>query len=139
MQWVKENTPATSQFLVLTGETEPMCESSAEWFPALTERTSLSTLQGREWVLGNNFGEFLTHKAELQSCLNKGIECLNLKSSIFNTDYIYISVTSPTKNCQPVDPSNGISKELVTALENSGEYSIVYQLEDAVILRKINP
>lgn len=139
MQWVKENTPVTSQFLVLTGEPEPMCESSAEWFPALTERTSLSTLQGREWVLGNNFGEFLTHKAELQSCLNKGIECLNLKSSIFNTDYIYISVTSPTKNCQPVDPSNGISKELVTALENSGEYSTVYQLEDAVILRKIDP
>ena len=51
MRWIQENTPTESQFLVLTGEPDAMCESSAEWFPALEERTSLSTLQGWEWLL----------------------------------------------------------------------------------------
>ena len=133
MQWVKENTPSDSRFLVITGEPEAMCESSAEWFPALAERTSLSTLQGREWISGSKFGEFLGHRAALQSCIDNGMECLEDQSSYFGSfDYIYVAIKTPTENCKPVNSSKE-SNGLVIALENSSKYSILYQSDDAFV------
>ncbi len=138
MQWVRENTPNDSQFLVLTGEPEAMCDSSAEWFPALAERTSLSTLQGREWLLGNKFAEFLGHKTNIQGCIDEGLECLNRKSAYFGADYdyIFISIKTPTNNCKSVDTLNRTTRGLVTALEDGTGYSIVYHSADAFVFEK---
>jgi len=138
MQWVKENTPADSQFLVLTGEPEAMCESTAEWFPALAERTSLSTLQGREWMNDSPFGEFIGHRAGLQNCIDEGLECINREAEYFGNeyDYIYISIRTPTNNCKSIDTSNRTTRGLVTALESGAEYSIVYRSEDSAIFGK---
>jgi len=140
MQWVKDNTPSESQFLVLTGETDAMCESSAEWFPALAERTSLTTLQGREWLLGNKFGEFSTHRTGIQSCVDEGLECLKRESAYFGADYdyIYVSINSPTNNCKPKDPFNRTTRGLVLALLDDGpEYSIEYNTASTAIFKKV--
>ncbi|CAG0967964.1 hypothetical protein ANAEL_01015 [Anaerolineales bacterium] len=138
MQWVKDHTPNDSHFLVLTGEPDGMCDSSTEWFPALTKRTSLSTVQGREWLLGNKFLEFYWHKADIQGCIDEGMECLEQKSSYFGTgfDYIYVSIQTPTMNCDYVDQSIRKTRGLVTALENTTEYSVVYRSEQAVLLKR---
>jgi hypothetical protein len=138
MQWVKGNTPADSQFLVLTGEPEAMCESSAEWFPALAERASLSTLQGREWLLGNKFGEFIGHRASIQDCIDEGLECLKRESNYFGADldYIYVSIKTPTNNCKAVETSNRTTRGIIIALEGSPEYRIAYKTNDAVIFIK---
>ncbi len=138
MRWVKENTAEDSDFLVLTGESESMCESSAEWFPALAERTSLSTLQGREWLLGKQFGEFLGHRAGLQSCIDEGLECLDREASYFGDDYdyVYVSIQTPTNNCKPIELSNRTTRGLITALEGAAEYSVVHRSGQAVIFEK---
>jgi hypothetical protein len=138
MRWVQKNTPIDSQFLVLTGEPEAMCESSAEWFPALAERTSLSTLQGREWLLGNKFGEFIGHRAAIQSCIDEGLECLNRESAYFGADYdyIYVSIQTPTSNCKLTETSNRTTRGLITALESAQEYSVVYRSKMVVIFEK---
>lgn len=138
MQWIRENTPAASQFLVLTGEPDAMCESSAEWFPALAERTSLSTLQGREWLLGNKFGEFIGHRAGIQGCIDEGLDCLKRESIYFGADfdYIYISIQTPTNNCKPMDTSNRTTRGLITALESTQEYLVVYRSENVVLFGK---
>jgi hypothetical protein len=139
MAWVKENTPEDSQFLVLTGESESMCESTAEWFPAFAERQSLSTLQGREWILGRQFGEFIGHRINLQNCIDENLTCLNREAKYFGTDYnyIYLSVKTPTSNCKAAELSTRTTRGLVIALENSMDYSTAYQAEDAVIFEKI--
>ena len=138
MQWVRRTPPPDSQFLVLTGEPEAMCESSAEWFPALAERTSISTLQGREWLLGKNFSEFIGHRAGIQDCIDEGLECLNRESAYFGTDYdyIYISVKTSTNNCKTVETSNRITRGLVIALESLPKYAIAYRTKDAVVFIK---
>lgn len=138
MRWVKENTPADSQFLVLTGEPEAMCDSSAEWFPALTERTSLSTLQGREWLAGNKFGQAMGHRAGIQSCIDEGMECLKRESANFETDYdyIYISIKTPMNNCKPAEASNRTTRGLVIVMEGSAKYSVVYHSDNAAIFEK---
>jgi hypothetical protein len=139
MMWIKNNTPEDSQFLVLTSETEAMCDSSSEWFPALAERKSLSTLQGREWILGKKFGEFIGHRINLQNCIDENLGCLNNEAEYFgaNFDYIYISIKTPTNNCKAANLSNRTTVGLVVALENSINYSIKYHSEDAVIFEKI--
>jgi len=139
MAWIKENTPEDSQFLVITGEPEAMCDSSAEWFPALTERESLSTLQGREWILGRRFGEFIGHRINLQNCIDKNIGCLNNEAEYLGAsfDYIYISVKTPTNNCKATDISGKTTRGLIVGLENSISYSIQYHSEDGVIFEKI--
>jgi len=139
MAWVKKNTPEDSQFLVITGEPEAMCDSSAEWFPALTERESLSTLQGREWILGRRFGEFIGHRINLQNCIDENIGCLNNEAEYLGAsfDYIYISVKTPTNNCKATDISGKTTRGLIVGLENSLSYSIQYHSEDVVIFEKI--
>ncbi len=139
MTWVKENTPKESQFLILTGEIEAMCESSAEWFPALTERQSLTTLQGREWLIGKQFGEVIGHRASLQSCIDEDMECMSRAAEYFGNEfkYIYISIKTPTNNCEAINSSTRTTRGLVTALEYSSEYRIVYRSEDAVVFEKV--
>ncbi|MDO8755268.1 MAG: hypothetical protein Q7J80_15330, partial [Anaerolineales bacterium] len=46
--WAKENTPPNSQFVLVT-QGLPLNDASSEWFPALTERTSIATIFGSEW------------------------------------------------------------------------------------------
>ncbi|MEO8355319.1 MAG: glycosyltransferase family 39 protein [Chloroflexota bacterium] len=45
MHWVQRNTLAGSRFLVLTGTNSISCDAILEWFPALTDRHSLFTVQ----------------------------------------------------------------------------------------------
>jgi hypothetical protein len=138
MQWAKENTPRNSKFLVVTGEPDAMCESSAEWFPALTERESLSTLQGREWLLGNKFGEFIGHRASIQGCIDEGMGCLERESGYFGTDYdyIYVPIQTPTVNCKSVETFNRTTRGLIIALEHTREYSVAYRSEKVVLFKK---
>jgi hypothetical protein len=138
MQWIKDHTPRESKFLVITAESDPMCDSSGEWFPSLTKRTSLSTLQGQEWLPKNKFGELLGHRASIQSCINKGVECLNRETGYFGTDYsyIYISTHTPTINCRPSDSSLLTPSGLIASLEGMQGYSIAYRSEQVVLFQK---
>jgi hypothetical protein len=77
MEWVKENTPSGSRFLLITntGWISPMTDAYQEWFPALAERQSQNTLQGKEWILGSGFFEYSQQLVALQACPD--VDCLN--------------------------------------------------------------
>lgn len=131
MQWITENTSADSNFLVITNETDPMCDSTSEWFPYLTKRTSLTTLQGREWLSDKNFSEFIGQRTALQTC--NTLECLSKSIKYFGEpDYIYLSLNSPTNACQISDTLNK-SPRILLDLENSNTYTQVFKSEDAII------
>ena len=119
MQWVGKNTPAGSRFLIITGETNPFCDATNEWFPSLTGRESLTTLQGREWLLGNKFGEYISHAQGLQGCVDNGADCITRELKYFGTrfNYVYISILTPTKNCEAIVESNRTTRGLILALE----------------------
>jgi hypothetical protein len=104
----------------------------------LTDRTSLSTLQGREWLTDGQFGDFLGHRISLQNCINEDLKCLNRESSYFgnNYDYIYIAIKTPTNNCNTADTTRQTTRGIILALDNSPEYMIAYKTTDAVIFSK---
>jgi hypothetical protein len=139
MQWVIDNTPANSQFLVLTGNADAMCDSVSEWFPALTQRTSLTTLQGREWLLGSKFDDFANKRTSIQQCINEDLSCIDQQISYFTTDlgYIYISNRLTTNKCVPDDATSRKTRDVVTSLKTSSDYDLVYNTRDIFVFKSI--
>ena len=56
MQWIRDNTAPESSFVVITGAEGWWTDKTAEWFPYLTARASLTTAQGLEWAGEGVFG-----------------------------------------------------------------------------------
>lgn len=103
MNWLRENTPPDSRFLVLTGTTSVSCDSVMEWFPALTGRQSIYTVQGTEWTEGPNFNTYVTSTYGVQECLmNSDVTCLDETVERSEYDYVYVSKILRVDNCQPL-------------------------------------
>jgi hypothetical protein len=50
MQWIADNTPPSSQFLVISPAQSWEVDYIYEWFPAIAQRRSVLTVQGTEWL-----------------------------------------------------------------------------------------
>jgi hypothetical protein len=90
MAWVKENTPPKSSFLILTGREDVMTDPVQEWFPALTDRHSETTLQGLEWTLRGNFILRWSQLTTMQTC--KDLDCIQSWGQAMDLSYDYIIV-----------------------------------------------
>lgn len=56
MEWVKTNTPTEGRFLVISERMRPWyMDMVGEWFPYLSQRHSVLTVQGREWRPNHEF------------------------------------------------------------------------------------
>lgn len=53
-KWVSDNTLPSDRFLILTNASNPLLSPLLEWFPAMTGRHSALTVQGSEWLEGQN-------------------------------------------------------------------------------------
>ena len=53
MKWVAQNTTINTEFAVLSGRKRWGLDPVSEWFPALSGRISVSTVQGSEWLTDN--------------------------------------------------------------------------------------
>jgi hypothetical protein len=112
MRWIAENTFPGSAFAVITGG--PFAtDTVSEWFPVLTGRISLATVQGYEWLPGE-FQRRWEHYDRLQDCAKRDAECLQQwahEQGIVVT-YLYLS--------------NNCCEALQHALENSADYRQIY-------------
>jgi hypothetical protein len=89
--WIKLNTSGESRFLVLSGDS-PFTDPVSEWFPALTERTSIATVQGQEWASSGSFDKMITEEVNVQKCMYLTYSCIESwaekNHKVF--DYIYV-------------------------------------------------
>ena len=70
VEWIKEETPPASTFLVITGQTWEK-DNYSEWLAALTGRSSLNEVQGYEWLPG--FSERILRYDEANAAYAEGI------------------------------------------------------------------
>ncbi len=128
MQWIRENTDSDARFIVLTGRSDPFSDSMAEWFPVFSARTSVNTIQGREWILGAQFMPFLNSLNVFQSCLNQSPACVEdwVGAHQLDFDYIYIEEPEDKNAAQP-------SRLLVDQLGHDPGYSLVFENGGVVI------
>ncbi len=135
MAWVRQNTPAEARFLVLTGTTSVSCDSVLEWFPALTGRQSLYTVQGTEWTQGKNFIDYVKSTYAVQQCLTAGDgSCLDSAISRSKYDYVYVSKVLRVNNCGALDLPRTFPYFL-EKMRADGRFETVYETDEVVIYK----
>lgn len=128
LDWIVQNTPQESRFLVLTGETG-LSDPLSEWFPALTGRVSLLTAQGHEWTPRSPLLENLRAYNKAQSCLKGGQDCI----SSWDFDYVYLRKVRPM-------PEGNVEERpsiLDVSLRGSRDFEVVFENDVAIIYRPV--
>ena len=134
MEWVKQNTPTSARFLVLSGATSVACDSVAEWFPMLADRQSLYTVQGTEWTKADGFKPFIREAVDLQMCSQETPDCVeSLVDSEY--EYVYFSKNLRSENCEPIPIDMNFSRFVVGVHEDE-RYEIIYETDEVMIYRK---
>lgn len=147
MVWAAEHTPQNSSFLVVTGHDGETVrvdglgypdvpnwtdDRSSEWFPALSGRVSVATVQGREWL--SAFESAQLAYAALQRCALRDTACLDRWSTTRGTSYthVYLPLASTKWKDGPA-----CCWALWHSLSDDPRFRLAYQNEDAVIFERV--
>jgi len=129
--WVDANIPPGSDFSLLTGEQYSMKDPFQEWFPALTEQHSQTTLQGLEWTLDADFFPFYGELVALQHCADaRCIEAWDERTGLEH-QYLLIKVL-PEESNSPVRAALAL---LLNSVRDSSQYELIYETGNAVIFK----
>lgn len=115
MLWIAGNTLPTSAFAVMTGG--PFAtDLVSEWFPVLSGRISVATVQGYEWLPGRQFQRRWERYDALQDCAKRDAECLEAwaRHEGVAVTHVYLR--------------NGCCEALQQALDGSLDYRQTYSL-----------
>jgi len=129
MQWIRENTPDTSRFAVISGIDLAGIDYVSEWFPALTDRTSVATPQGYEWFADQEFDARWEAHSELQRCQRLGADCLEAWAEEARTTYDHVFVVKR----QGIGGADSTGGGLYESLLESPSYHAIYDLEDVAV------
>ena len=136
MQWVHKNTPADSRFLVLTGTSSVSCDTVLEWFPALTGRQSIYTVQGNEWTKGAEFNDYVRSTYAVQECLTSDdAACLDAAVSRSAYDFIYLSKTLRVDNCSQLDLQRTFPY-FIEQMRLDDSFNVIYETDGAIIFNQ---
>ncbi|MBN1453839.1 MAG: glycosyltransferase family 39 protein [Anaerolineales bacterium] len=129
--WVDANIPAGSDFLLLTGEQYSMKDPFQEWFPALTNQHSQTTLQGAEWTLGADFFPFYGELVALQHCAD--VSCIEAWGERTGLEHQYLLVKVLTE-----ESNSSLRASLALLLDSvrdSEQYEPVHETDNAIIFQ----
>ena len=135
-EWIKSNTPSDSQFMVITGNMNIFGDSTLEWFPTLTDRISLMTIQGGEWLDDKPFIEKFDDAKLLQSCVTSPSprECIETQTNALELAYDYIYIARKTFRKEYTNIIIGDS--LICDLrEENNVYEEVYRSDNVSIFK----
>jgi hypothetical protein len=131
MAWVNTHTLPSSRFFVLPSTLDWNADRVLEWFPTLTDRTSLTTVQGHEWISQTEFDAFQYTSRRILACTPADLSCIE-KLAVLDGgyDYVYVSLKADTRevtlfNLSVADRS----------LENNPTFEKVYENTDVAIYR----
>jgi hypothetical protein len=124
LTWIRETTSPDAAFLVITGE-QPLLDPASDWFPALTERRSLGTVFGYEWLNDHQFGHRVARYDSLQQCLGQTATCLKTWSEENKIEFTHVYIQSNTDY-----------SPLQTDMQNSPDYELRYREKGTWIFEK---
>ena len=133
VEWVNENTGGDKIFALATGREFSMTDPLQEWFPALTGRTSLTTLQGKEWTLGDAFFPWFEELVKFQKCPDAA--CLSGWSRRNRVGYDYLIVLIPEATA--ADDLSDSLRSLGRSARESDLHRLVFESDHALIFESI--
>jgi Dolichyl-phosphate-mannose-protein mannosyltransferase len=127
--WVKSNISGKRTFLLATGREFSMSDPMQEWFPALTNQYSATTMQGLEWTHAKNFFPWYDQLIAFQHCADIG--CVTDWSTRNGMEYDYLIVTIPPKDDKS-DLANSL-RSLAVSARSSALHLLIYESKSALV------
>jgi hypothetical protein len=121
--WVETNTSPDAAFLIMPTSSFWEGDWISEWFPALTNRRSVLTVQGYEWV-PNRYTEKITAYEELARCIESDQPCYAAWQTKYKVRYDYLMI--PKRSGDSIHMTFHLQKVL-------GGCSQAFENEDIVI------
>ena len=131
IDWVKSNVGGKKTFLLVTGREFSMSDPLQEWFPALTNQYSATTMQGLEWTLGAGFFPWYEQLIAFQHCAD--VNCVSEWSAGNGMGYDYLIVTIP-----PGSDENELAtslRSLAISTRSSIMHLLVYESESSLVFK----
>lgn len=129
MAWIATNTGDESRFLVISPG-EEASDRSAEWFPALAGRPSVTTYQGCEWLGSDRFHARWAYHQRAQRCADQDASCLEAIGLPGEDAFTHLYVARPGADAQHGPGA------LLCSLAQSAEYELVYDGPAAQVFRR---
>ncbi len=136
MAWAQASTPENARFALITGDAWAF-DRSSEWFPALSGRESIATVQGYEWAPDNGFAKQEALYKELQACSTETPACIAAWSRANGAVYDYVYIARREAQRAVVDYHAPCCAGLVELLKHDPGYRLVYQNTDATIFEHL--
>lgn len=133
MDWIKNNTPDESVFVVMSSDLTWSSDKVSEWFPALTNRKNLLTVQGAEWLPNSVYKKNKQVYEDFKECADTGESCLSTLSKKYGEKLDYLVVSRINGSMQSLD--TGLSY-FDRTVEESGNYDRVYENEAVTVFKK---
>jgi len=142
MAWIAIHTPPSAHFLVMTGDDAAM-DRSREWFPALTGRTSLNTIQGTEWF--PTLWQHIDAATALQACNAEEGTCLERWAEQHHHAFAYVYIVKrPALRVsisgvyvQFPDPQSDCCAALRHALQHDPQYRVIFDNTAVTIVERL--
>jgi asparagine N-glycosylation enzyme membrane subunit Stt3 len=134
MEWIKENSDTESRFLIITDHFWAQ-DPVSEWFPTLTGRISIATVQGTEWLPEGRYTQAVIEARKLQHCVDQTPTCVQVwvAETGRDFDYLYIRKLKIQTSPHELIPYDSALAEL---LREDADYQLVYDGEAAVIFKR---
>jgi hypothetical protein len=129
IEWVNENIAGGNAFLLATGREFSMSDPLQEWFPALTDQHSATTLQGLEWTLAEKFFPWHEQLVAFQHCAD--VNCVGEWSARNGVDPDYLIVMIPAVTDES-DLAASL-RSLAVSARVSALYILLYESNNALV------
>lgn len=129
IEWVRSNVEDDKTFLLATGREFSMTDPLQEWFPALTNQYSATTMQGLEWTFAENFFPWYEQLAMFQKCSD--VSCINEWTTQNSVDYDYLIILIPTED-DTSELANSL-RSLDVSIMSSALHLLVYESDHALV------
>lgn len=129
MDWTRENTSPDSTFLIVNPSIDWYVDRVGEWFPAVAERHSATTLQGMEWLPNQVFNQERWYYSNFKQCISNGVDCLFDWAEQTDTDFTHLFISKSecqwnTENC---------TNYFILTVEDSSRFTKVFENAGVVI------
>ncbi|HVX31165.1 MAG TPA: hypothetical protein VHA53_11855, partial [Nitrolancea sp.] len=137
MEWVRDSTAPDSRFIVISGDTWPL-DRSGEWLPVLSDRVSVSTVQGYEWLPDNAYVTQKDAYHDLQECMTMTASCVEDWRVEYGKTFDYVYIATRDESPGGVYPRAACCGGLAASFANDPNYRLVFQNEGATIFERIS-
>jgi hypothetical protein len=134
MAWARTSLPASARVTVVTGR-EWYEDATSEWFPYLTGRRSVATVQGYEWTGAASWQAQLDLYAVLQGHATDTAASVEAWAVDYGVDFDYVYV--PKGQLGGATSKDDCCTALRQTLKESSDFEIVYDGSGATIARRL--